>query len=78
MLHVSLESAQLQLGECSVTMDTQAEKSARKVLSAAQALGYRPNLLARSLITGRTKTIGVVAGDIQSPFTPAFCEGSPM
>ncbi|UYQ74159.1 LacI family transcriptional regulator [Pelagibacterium flavum] len=46
-----------------------------KVLSAAQALGYRPNLLARSLITGRTKTIGVVAGDIQSPFYASILRG---
>lgn len=46
-----------------------------KVLAAAKELGYRPNLLARSLITGRTKTIGVVAGDIQSPFYSTILRG---
>lgn len=42
-----------------------------KVRQSAASLGYRPNLLARGLITGKTKTIGVVAGDIQSPFYAA-------
>src|SRR5882757_7731229 len=44
------------------------EKIRNKVRQIAERLGYRPNLLARGLITGKTKTIGVVAGDIQSPF----------
>lgn len=39
-----------------------------RVREAATALGYRPNRLARGLITGRTQTIGVVAGDIESAF----------
>jgi LacI family transcriptional regulator len=38
-----------------------------KVREAAEKLGYRPNLLARGLITGKTQTIGVVAGDMESP-----------
>lgn len=46
-----------------------------KVRRAAEELGYRPNLLARSLITGKTKTIGVVAGDIQSPFYASILRG---
>lgn len=46
-----------------------------KVQSSAKTLGYRPNLLARGLITGRTKTIGVVAGDIQSPFYASILRG---
>src|ERR1700735_187460 len=44
------------------------EKIREKVRLSADQLGYRPNLLARGLITGKTRTIGVVAGDIQSPF----------
>jgi DNA-binding LacI/PurR family transcriptional regulator len=39
-----------------------------KVLDAAQTLGYRPNLLARSLIKGRTGIIGVVIGSPRYPF----------
>ncbi len=46
-----------------------------KVLKAAEELGYRPNQLARSLITGRTRTIGFVAGDIQSPFYAKILRG---
>ncbi len=39
-----------------------------KVMAAANELGYRRNNLARSLITGRTETIGVVCADMASPF----------
>jgi LacI family transcriptional regulator len=46
-----------------------------RVKESAAALGYRPNLLARSLITGRTRTIGVVAGDVQSPFYASVLRG---
>lgn len=45
------------------------------VMKAAEELGYRPNQLARSLITGRTRTIGFVAGDIQSPFYAKILRG---
>ncbi|MDB5551578.1 MAG: alanine racemase [Rhizobium sp.] len=46
-----------------------------RVRQSAEQLGYRPNLLARGLITGKTKTIGVVAGDIQSPFYASILRG---
>lgn len=46
-----------------------------RVRKAADELGYRPNLLARGLITGKTKTIGVVAGDIQNPFYASVLRG---
>jgi len=39
-----------------------------KVLAAARALGYRPNELARSMTTGRSRTIGVIVGDIENPY----------
>ena len=39
-----------------------------RVLEAAQRLGYRANTLARSMITGTTRTIGVVLSDIENPF----------
>jgi len=38
-----------------------------KVIVAAEALGYRPNLLARSLIKGSSDIIGVVIGNPQNP-----------
>jgi DNA-binding LacI/PurR family transcriptional regulator len=39
-----------------------AKATREKVLEAAKVLGYRPNLLARSLIKGQTGIIGVVIG----------------
>lgn len=46
-----------------------------KVRAAAAALGYRPNHLAKSMITGKTQTIGVVVGDIESPFYASVLRG---
>ena len=38
-----------------------------KVHAAADELGYRPNMLARSLITRRTNMVALVTGDISNP-----------
>ena len=42
-------------------------KTRQKVEHAAQALGYRPNVLASSLTTGRTKLIGLVSNNFHNP-----------
>jgi LacI family transcriptional regulator len=39
-----------------------------RVIAAAEALGYRPNEMARSMSTGRSGTIGVIVGDIENPY----------
>lgn len=39
-----------------------------RVQQAAQELGYRANGLARSMITGSTRTIGALMADIENPF----------
>jgi LacI family transcriptional regulator len=39
-----------------------------KVRAAARELGYQPNELARSMTTGRSRTIGIVIGDIENPY----------
>jgi DNA-binding LacI/PurR family transcriptional regulator len=39
-----------------------------KVREAADALGYRPNTLARSLITGQSMTIGLIVAYFDNPF----------
>lgn len=44
------------------------EKMARKVRAAAEELGYRPNVLARSLITGSSRIIGLVVAYLDNPF----------
>lgn len=41
----------------------------------AQAMGYKPNLAARSLRTDQTKTIGIIVDDILSPFVPPIVRG---
>ncbi len=46
-----------------------------KILEAAQSLGYKPNLSARSLRTERTNTIGIIVDDLLSPFTPPMVRG---
>lgn len=45
-----------------------------KVLRAAQALGYEPNALARSLITGRSRIIGLVVSKLDNLFYPSVLE----
>lgn len=40
----------------------------QKVIKAAQRLGYRPNAIARSLITRQTNMVGLVIGDFLNPF----------
>lgn len=45
-----------------------AEKTRKKVLAAARELGYRPNSIARSLITRSSRTIAVVTYSLESPF----------
>ncbi len=49
--------------------------SREKVSRAAETLGYRPNVVARSMITGRTNTIGVVLADIENSFFSSAVRG---
>ncbi|MCS7259175.1 MAG: LacI family transcriptional regulator [Anaerolineae bacterium] len=46
-----------------------------KVLSVAQAMGYKPNIAARSLRSNRTNTVGIIVDDIMSPFVPPIVRG---
>ena len=43
-----------------------------RVLSVAKELGYRPNLVARGMISGRTNIVGLVVGDSLGPFYNAI------
>ncbi|QTP55365.1 LacI family DNA-binding transcriptional regulator [Billgrantia sulfidoxydans] len=45
-----------------------AEKTRKKVMAAARELGYRPNSIARSLITRSSRTIAVVTYSLDNPF----------
>ena len=46
-----------------------------RVEAAIEQLGYRPNLAARSLITNRTRTIGLVVTHLTDPFFPELADG---
>jgi len=46
----------------------------KRVRDAAEALGYTPNAIARSLITRQTNIIGIVTADITIPFQPYILE----
>ncbi|MEM9579577.1 MAG: LacI family DNA-binding transcriptional regulator [Pseudomonadota bacterium] len=46
------------------------QKTVEKVRAAAAELGYRPNVLARSLITGRSRIIGLVVAYLNNQFYP--------
>ena len=50
------------------------KKTALKVKLASDKLGYRPNVLARSLITGKSKIIGLVVAYLENYFYPAALE----
>lgn len=49
-------------------------KTAEKVRKVADELGYRPNVLARSLITGKSRIIGVVVAYFENQFYPDAVE----
>lgn len=51
------------------------EETRTKVLAAAKELGYRPNALARSLISGRSGIIGIVVAYLDNQFYPVIIEG---
>lgn len=51
------------------------EKVKQRVLTAAKKLGYRPNVLARSLKQRRLKTVGVLLPDIANPFSAQLVAG---
>jgi LacI family transcriptional regulator len=45
-----------------------AKETKAKILDRVKQLNYRPNLMARSLVTGRTSLIGLVVPDLIHPF----------
>jgi LacI family transcriptional regulator len=51
------------------------EETARRVLEAAEALGYHPNPVARSLRTRRSHTVGVIIPDLTNPLFPPIVRG---
>jgi LacI family transcriptional regulator len=50
-------------------------ETARRVIEAAEALGYRPNPIARGLKTNRSYTVGVLVPDLTNPLFPPIVRG---
>lgn len=50
-------------------------ETARRVIKAAESLGYRPNPIARSLKTAKSGTIGVLIPDLTNPLFPPILRG---
>lgn len=51
------------------------EETRAKVLAAIDDLNYRPNAIARGLVTNSTRKIGLVISDITNPFFTAVARG---
>lgn len=49
-------------------------KTAAKVRQAARELGYRPNVLARAMVSGKSRMIGVVVAYLENQFYPDVLE----
>ena len=47
-----------------------------RVLDAASRLHYRPNLVARELVTGKSNAIGLLVSDIRNPFSAEVARGA--
>jgi LacI family transcriptional regulator len=52
------------------------EETRERVLEIARKLGYRPNLIARGLVTGQSRTIGLLISDIRNVFFAEIARGA--
>jgi LacI family transcriptional regulator len=57
-------------------VDVVNEETKKRVVEAIKKLGYRPNIVARSLKTQRTRTIGIIIPDISNQFYPEIVRGA--
>ncbi|MCP3993660.1 MAG: LacI family transcriptional regulator [bacterium] len=71
-VHISTASRALNPETRSIVND----KTAKRVLAAAERLGYRPHPLARGLRTNRTLTIGITVPDLLNPVFPLLFAGA--
>ena len=51
------------------------DETAKRVMQAIKELNYRPNTYAQSLVSGRTRMLGLVVSDITNPFFPEVIRG---
>jgi len=82
MLHVTLKDIAKEAGVSVNTVSRALNnkpdinfETKNKILEIARRLGYTPNMLARSLRSKRTGTIGLVVADISNPFYGSLVKG---
>ncbi len=51
------------------------DKTRKRLMDAISELDYRPNLLARSLVTNRSNTVALIVTIIDDPFFPELAQG---
>ncbi len=51
------------------------EETRNRILKLAEEMGYKPNLIARSLQTNRSHLVGVIVDRMQNPFSAATVQG---
>jgi LacI family transcriptional regulator len=51
------------------------EPTRTRIIAAAQKVGYRPNMAARSLMTGKTSTVAVIAADLGNTWVTPILHG---
>jgi LacI family transcriptional regulator len=51
------------------------EKTRQKILNIAKKLDYQPNYVAKSLVSNRSYTIGLIVNNIADPFYPELARG---
>lgn len=56
--------------------DSISEQTKNKILQIIKETNYQPNAIARSLVTKKTKTIGLIIPDITNPFFPEIARGA--
>ena len=80
---VTIQEVAMRAGVTAMTVSRVLNESARvapatrqRVQQAIDELGYIPNALARGLLTGRTRTIGLLVDDISNPYWTAVAHGA--
>ena len=57
------------------TQDRVKESTRQRIIDVANRLGYRPDMVARGLQSGRTGTVGVIAADLGNTFVTPIIHG---
>lgn len=78
-IHAVAEAAGVSIGTVSNVLNNHHHRvgaaTRETVLRMTEELGYRPNRIAKSLVTRRTATLGLIVSDITNPLYPPAIDG---